>query len=72
MDIGMLNPLTERAEATRYSMDRTKNLLLFSKGGFKADLQALADQDENLHLISVPSLLHGATNAPKAGPHGSR
>jgi hypothetical protein len=69
IDLGMVGTLKHRAERVAYGRDHPgKQYVLFSRNGFKPEVEALAGTDASIHLIGLPELVHRPEEVPLPKP----
>ena len=71
IDLGMVNTLKKRADLTDYGREHPgKHFLLFSKNGFKAEVEELLQTDASVHLLGLDDLAYYPSAKPQAVPTG--
>jgi AAA+ ATPase superfamily predicted ATPase len=65
IDLGMVATLKERSDRSGYRQDIAgKQYLLFSRAGFKPEVENLAKTDASVHLVSLETLVHAPQPEP--------
>lgn len=69
MDLAMVETLRNRSEQTTYGAEKKgKHYLLFSRNGFRAEVEELAKADGSIHLLRLDDLARHPFRKPESQP----